>query len=81
MTTGCIEMPEIPAFSHLSLSASRTFLTPKMCGFLSVWRFLLFFCLTVGSRCLQDVWCPAIWPVSPPPRSNNMTVSVLEAGF
>ena len=34
-------MQEIPAFSHVSLSAIKT-LSLKICGFLSVWRFLLF---------------------------------------
>ena len=35
---------EICAFFHLSLSTSRALTyNPKMCGFLSVWRFLLFF--------------------------------------
>ena len=36
-----ILMQEIPAFSHVSLSAIKT-LSLKICGFLSVWRFLLF---------------------------------------
>ena len=35
-------MQEIPPFSHVSLSATKT-LSPKIGGFLSVWRFLLFF--------------------------------------
>lgn len=49
-------MLEIQALFPLSLSAYH----PKMCGFLSVWTFLLFFVL--GPRCLQDAWFPAIWP-------------------
>ena len=55
---------DIPAFSHLSFSASRTLITPKYvvscqsggsCFSLS----------TQGPHCLQDVWFPAIWPVPP----------------
>ena len=38
---------------------------PKICGFLSVWRLLLFFVYPWTSLCLQRVWFPATGPVPP----------------
>ena len=45
-------------------------LSPKMCGFLSVWRFLLFFvCPLDLPCCLYDAWFPATWPHAHAPLS------------
>ena len=50
--------------SYLSSSTSKT-LSPKMCGFLSVWKFLLFFCMLMEACCSQDEWFPETWLLFP----------------
>ena len=56
-------MLEIHAFSHLSLSVSRTLITPKCV--VSYQSRGSCFSLPMDTRCLQDAWFPATWSVAP----------------
>ena len=58
-------MPESPIFSHLSLSASRIFITPKNVWFLASLEVPAFLCLPKDPCYLQDVWFLATWSMPP----------------